>query len=286
MKKLFYLIFNLSIISSLTAQVNFYNNTFYNTNFSSATGFNNLTGVSGGASVWYTLASGASNKVLAGSHSSQVFGDNSTVGGYASMAAGSFTKASADNSFAIGQWVTASATHSVVIGTGRWSSTPYASNFTNNFANSLMVSFNNTTTAPTDPSLFVGPIGTYNGYTYSLGCVGIGTTNTKGYLFAVNGSMIATKIKVATYANWPDYVFEKNYPLLPLNKVAEFINKNHHLPGIESASAITNDGYDVADMDAKLLKQVEEMYLHAIQLEKENKALSEKVKLLEEKLKR
>lgn len=148
MKKLFYLIFNFSIVSTLTSQVNFYNNTFYNANSSSATGFNNMTGVSGGASVWYTLASGASNKVLAGANSSQVFGDNSTVGGYASMAAGSFTKASADNSFAIGQWVTASATHSVVIGTGRWSSTPYASNFTNNFANSLMVSFNNTTTAP------------------------------------------------------------------------------------------------------------------------------------------
>lgn len=267
------------------SQVYYNNNTFNNTSYSSATGYNNVTGLVGGSTVYHTLASGASNKVNPGANSSQVFGDNSTVGGYASLAAGSFSSASANNSFAIGQWVTASASNSMVIGTGRWSSTPYASNFVNNISNSLMITFNSTTAAPSAPSVFVGPIGTYNGFTYSLGCVGIGTTNTKGYLFAVNGSMIATKIKVATYLNWPDYVFEKDYPLLPLDQVSDFINKNHHLPGIDNANSINNSGYDIADMDAKLLKQVEEIYLHAIELAKENKALNEKIVLLEKKLK-
>jgi len=39
------------------------------------------------------------------------------------------------------------------------------------------------------------------------GNVGIGTTDTKGYKLAVNGSGIFTRVVVKSYANWPDFVF-------------------------------------------------------------------------------
>ncbi|MFY9309537.1 MAG: hypothetical protein WAQ28_10865 [Bacteroidia bacterium] len=281
MKTSLFIIFYFALFICAKSQINYSNNTFDNASFSSAFGFNNKTGAFGGSYVYYSLASGASNRVVTGVNSSQVFGDNSTVLGYASLSAGSFTLASGNTSFSLGQWVTASTNNSVVIGTGRWASTAFANNFNNNIANSLMVSFNNTTTAPSAPSLFVGPIGTYNGYTYSKGCVGIGTTNTKGYLFAVNGNMVATRLKVATYASWPDYVFKENYPLLPLTQVEEFINKHHHLPGIDNAAFIDSNGYDIADMDAKILKQVEEIYIHLIELQKKNVLLREKITALE-----
>lgn len=284
MKILPLIIVNVLFFLCAKAQINYSNNTFDNSSFSSALGFNNKTGTFGGSYVYYSLASGASNKVITGVNSSQVFGDNSTVLGYASLSAGSYTLASGNTSFSFGQWVTASANNSVVVGTGRWASTPFANNFNNNITNSLMVSFNNTSTASSAPSLFVGSIGTYNGYTYSLGSIGVGTTNTKGYLFAVNGNVVATKLKVATYASWPDYVFQEDYPLLPLTQLEEFINKHRHLPGFDNATSINNNGYDIADMDAKILKQIEEIYLHMIELQQKNTLLREKISTLEKHL--
>ena len=269
----------LPFISS--SQIYFVPNTFYTSSATSAIGGYNVIGQSGGSSVYGSFASGYSNKINQAANASIVFGDNCTVGGYASLAAGSFSVASGSNSFALGQFVSATAASSMVIGLGRWNATKYAGNFVNNISNLLMVSFNSTTTAATAPSIFVGPVGTYGGYTYGAGCVGIGTTDTKGYLFAVNGYMIATKIKVATYANWPDYVFQKNYPLLPLNEVADFINKNHHLPEIENAADVKGDGYDIADMDAKLLKKIEELYIYVINLKRENEILNAKVTAFE-----
>jgi hypothetical protein len=45
----------------------------------------------------------------------------------------------------------------------------------------------------------------------SVGNVVTGTADTKGYKFAVNCSTIATSMPVKLYANWPDYVFKKDY---------------------------------------------------------------------------
>lgn len=282
-----FIFLGLSCYLPAESQVYVSNNTFDNSIFSSATGYNNKTGAFGANNVYYSLASGSTNRVLPGANSSVVLGDNSYVGGYASFAAGSFSAVNinSNNSFAFGQWVTASASNAMIIGTGRWSSTAYANNFSNNIANSLMVSFNNTTAVPSAPSLFVGPIGTYNGYTYNLGCVGVGTTDTKGNLFAVNGNMVVSQLKVASYASWPDYVFEKKYPLLSIGEVEQFINKNHHLPGMDNANSINSGGYDVAEMDAKLLKNIEEIYLHLIDLKEQTDVVKNKINLLDQKVK-
>ena len=54
------------------------------------------------------------------------------------------------------------------------------------------------------------------------GSVGIGTTTpSSSYKLSVNGKIRAKEIKVET--NWSDYVFEKDYNLLSLAKVEEFI---------------------------------------------------------------
>jgi hypothetical protein len=64
-----------------------------------------------------------------------------------------------------------------------------------------------------------------NAKNYFGGNVSIGTTSDYGYKLAVNGSAIFTEAKVKLFANWPDYVFHKDYSLTPLSEVDKFIQK-------------------------------------------------------------
>jgi len=98
------------------------------------------------------------------------------------------------------------------------------------------------------------------------GNVGIGTTTPNAKL-AVNGSIRAQEIKVEI-ANWPDYVFAEDYQLPPLQQTEKHIKEKGHLPGIPSAEEVKANGIDLGDMNAKLLKKMEEMTLIMIQLNK------------------
>ena len=99
------------------------------------------------------------------------------------------------------------------------------------------------------------------------GNVGIGATDTKGYKLAVNGSAIFTSVKVQLYPQWGDYVFDKDYNLMPLNAVAEYIKQNNHLPDMPSADEMRKtDGLDLGEINVKLLQKVEELTLHIIEL--------------------
>nr|MBK9650505.1 hypothetical protein [Bacteroidota bacterium] len=49
--------------------------------------------------------------------------------------------------------------------------------------------------------------------------------------------------------NWPDYVFAKDYTLMPLEELKTNIDQNKHLPGLPSAQTIENDGgYHLGEM--------------------------------------
>lgn len=116
----------------------------------------------------------------------------------------------------------------------------------------------------TEPSM--GAINIDNG-----GNVSIGTTNNFGYKLAVNGHAIFTEAKVKLYANWPDYVFHKDYNLMPLDKLETFIRQNNHLPNLPSAKEVEkNGGIELGNMSAKLLEKIEELTLYIIELKKEN----------------
>jgi hypothetical protein len=92
----------------------------------------------------------------------------------------------------------------------------------------------------------------------SNGNVGVGTTDTKGYKFAVNGSAVFTKVVVKPYGSWPDYVFNTEYRLKPLRDVDKYIQQNHHLPEVPSAAEVEKNGLDVGQNQAVLLKKIEE----------------------------
>ncbi|MBV6646624.1 MAG: hypothetical protein KI790_14300 [Cyclobacteriaceae bacterium] len=97
------------------------------------------------------------------------------------------------------------------------------------------------------------------------GNVGIGTIDPKSKL-AVNGQIRATEIKVLADLSVPDYVFEPEYDLPSLQETKKYIQEYKHLPEIPSAAEISANGLDLGDMNMKLLKKIEELTLHQIQL--------------------
>ncbi len=117
------------------------------------------------------------------------------------------------------------------------------------------------------------------------GSVGIGTTDTQGFKLGVKGRIAAEEVKVAKYTNWPDYVFENNYNLPTLNEVENHIKKNGHLKDIPSAKEVSQEGFFLGSMDAKLLQKIEELTLYTIAQEKQLKAQEEKIKILENQTK-
>ncbi|WP_214228820.1 hypothetical protein [Pedobacter sp. B4-66] len=109
---------------------------------------------------------------------------------------------------------------------------------------------------------FMGTV-TNQGNLYSLGNVGIGTSDTKGYKLAVNGKIRAQEIKVEA-TNWPDYVFDDSYKIMPLAELKEYIGINKHLPDVPSAKEVELNGVNLGEMNKLLLKKVEELTLMLI----------------------
>lgn len=108
-----------------------------------------------------------------------------------------------------------------------------------------------------------------NGY----GKVGIGVTppnnGTSVYKLYVDGGVVTRDVKVTAGA-FPDYVFASEYKLMPISELEKYIAKNHHLPEIPSAKEIEkNEGFEIGDMQTKLVKKVEEQTLYIISLQKQ-----------------
>lgn len=99
------------------------------------------------------------------------------------------------------------------------------------------------------------------------------TDNTHEYSLYVSKGIRAESSRVDLKVDWPDYVFDTDYKLTPLSELEAFIEKNHHLPNVPSASTVKEEGIDLGDMDARLLEKVEELTLYIIELKKEVEAL-------------
>ncbi|MBO7606384.1 MAG: hypothetical protein J6T28_02035 [Paludibacteraceae bacterium] len=97
----------------------------------------------------------------------------------------------------------------------------------------------------------------------------------------VNSKSIRTEDITVDMNNAADYVFDENYNLRSLSDVESFVKENKHLPGVPSAAEMAEKGMSVSQMSNLLLEKVEELTLHMIELEKENKMLRSRVDMLE-----
>jgi hypothetical protein len=108
------------------------------------------------------------------------------------------------------------------------------------------------------------------------GNVGIGTTNPDQKL-TVKGIIHTEEVRVDMTVPGPDYVFEPTYNLLPLSEVESYIKANKHLPEVPSAKEMEEEGLNLKEMNLLLLKKVEELTLHLIEMKKENIGLKHQV---------
>lgn len=98
------------------------------------------------------------------------------------------------------------------------------------------------------------------------GNVGIGTTNPSSKL-AVDGTITSKEVVVTVdQAAWPDFVFEKDYALRPLEEVEQFIAEEGHLPEVPSAEEVAEGGVAMGVMQATLLQKIEELTLYLLEM--------------------
>lgn len=100
-----------------------------------------------------------------------------------------------------------------------------------------------------------------------------------------DGLLRAREIKVDLDA-WPDYVFKKDYNLMPLTDVKAFIEKNGHLPNVPSALDIKEEGVNLGDAAKTSMEKIEELTLYLLEIndkvENQEVVLNEQSKLLQQ----
>jgi len=101
---------------------------------------------------------------------------------------------------------------------------------------------------------------------------------TRNFYVDAQGFLFARKVQV-TVGSIPDYVFEKDYDLMDLEDLKEYIKKNKHLPNVKSASDIkaNENKMNVGEMQLKLLEKVEELTLYMLELKAENEKLKKMI---------
>jgi cytoskeletal protein CcmA (bactofilin family) len=99
-------------------------------------------------------------------------------------------------------------------------------------------------------------------------------------LFQINndGIVRAGEVIVQLPNQWPDYVFEKAYPLLPLSELELFIQKEGHLPNVPSAESVESEGVSLGEMNRILLEKVEELTLYLLEQNKRIEELEKELK--------
>ena len=117
------------------------------------------------------------------------------------------------------------------------------------------------------------------------GNVGIGTTTPGSYKLAVEGTIGARKMKITQQGiPWADYVFQDDYQLRSLESLDKYIQQYKHLPEVPTTKEVNENGLDVADTQALLLKKIEELTLYMIELKKENSNIKKELEMVKKSI--
>lgn len=113
---------------------------------------------------------------------------------------------------------------------------------------------------------------------YVNGSVYIKGDSPETHSIYIEGSGIAEELFIKLKADWGDFVFHTDYPLLPLNELQDFIDENGHLPEMPTAEKVAEDGLQTGETIRLLNIKIEELTLYLLQQQKEIEELKSKIK--------
>jgi hypothetical protein len=168
-------------------------------------------------------------------------------------------------------------------GNASWQAAPNSSYWYNNGTHTIVDNTHNIGIGVSTPSanLHVGGTTWLNGSVYIGNGPGFYTNSQ--YALAVQGKVLTDEVTVKFRQNWPDYVFDEKYKLIDLDSLEMYIIKNNHLPDMPSAKVIEREGVALGDMNAILLKKIEELTLYSIEQNKKIQMMGNRLHELEEK---
>lgn len=104
-------------------------------------------------------------------------------------------------------------------------------------------------------------------------------TDSSPYSLLIEGTAVAEEMFIMLKdGTWGDFVFEKEYDLMPLDQLEDYLEENKHLPDFPSAAEVEKDGLALGETERLLTIKVEELTLYIIELKKEIDALKEEIK--------
>jgi hypothetical protein len=132
--------------------------------------------------------------------------------------------------------------------------------------------YGNTTTANTKETFVVFGDGTTR-----IGPKRISSTHPHSDAFVqIDGKVACKELVVIDPAQWADFVFEPSYKPMPLMELETFYTSHHHLPEVPTETDVKSNGINTAEMDALLLKKIEELTLYIVDLNKKLAELEKK----------
>ncbi len=91
------------------------------------------------------------------------------------------------------------------------------------------------------------------------------------------------KVEIASANGWADYVFDKGYKLKSLEEIKSYIDENKHLPEVPSTDDVLKNGVELKEMNVLLLKKVEELTLHMIEMNERLKKQDELINAMKKR---
>ncbi len=127
---------------------------------------------------------------------------------------------------------------------------------------------------------------TWEGISKPSGRVAIGTTGfAPNAALTVKNGILTNRMKVIPCdGSWCDYVFDPNYPLMPLDQVEAFVGENRHLPGQPSGAIFESEGsFELGELTKQHQEKIEEAYLYLIDMDKRLTQLEQELAFLKAK---
>lgn len=118
-----------------------------------------------------------------------------------------------------------------------------------------------------------------NGTRLLFGTTPIGSTSPNTVMEITHDS----KVKInGIVLNVPDYVFEDDYKLMPLDDLMAYVKKEKRLPNIFSAADVKSEGLDLGGSQMAILEKVEELTLYTLKQHEQLKQQAKKISVLQD----